>query len=65
MVKFVVMLARVPIAAVPLTPGESEASAVKLRFKIGRFCTDSVGMLNDRSPLAAWMTGVSPRTSTV
>jgi hypothetical protein len=38
---------------------------VKLRFASGRFCTDSVGIVKERSPLAAWMTGASPLTSTV
>ena len=61
--------ARVPIdwvlLPVTLTPGARFASAVKLRFESGRFWTDSVGMVNDRSPLAAWMTGDSPLTSTV
>ena len=36
---------------VPLTPGESEASVVKLRLEIGRFSSDVVVIVNDRSPL--------------
>ena len=64
-VKLVDMLALVPAAAVPVTPGARSASAVKLRFESGRFWTDSVGMVSDRSPLAAWMTGASALTSTV
>ncbi len=48
-----------------VTPGASSASAVKLRLAIGRLVTASVGMVNDRSPLFAWIIGVSPLTSTV
>jgi hypothetical protein len=34
------------------TPGASAPSCRKLRLANGRFCTESVGMANDRSPLA-------------
>ena len=34
-----------------LTPGASEASAMKLRLAIGRFSTVLVGMVKERSPL--------------
>ena len=37
---------------VGVTPGASEASAVKLRLAIGRFSTALVGMVKERSPLA-------------
>ena len=43
--------ARSPTRLVPLTPGASAASAVKLRLPIGRFSTDCVAIVNDRSPL--------------
>ena len=33
------------------TPGASAASSVKLRLKIGRFATDSVSIVKERSPL--------------
>ena len=36
-----------------------------MRLEIGRFSTDSVGMVNERSPLAAWISGDSPVTVTV
>ena len=48
-----------------VTPGARNASAVKLRFAIGRFWTNSVSTTKDRSPLRAWMSGDSPFTSTV
>ncbi len=41
---------RSPIRLVPVTPGASAAKAVKLRLAIGRFCTESVSTVNDRSP---------------
>ena len=47
----------------PLTPGASMASAMKLRLAIGRLSTASVETVNERSPLVAWMSGVSPFTS--
>ena len=40
-----------PIRVVPVTPGASEASAVKLRLAMGRFSTESVVTVNERSPL--------------
>ena len=44
-------------SAMPLypaaTPGVSIASAAGLRFEIGRFSTDAVGTVNERSPLDA------------
>ncbi len=43
--------ARSAMRLVPLTPGESDASAVKLRFEIGTFCTDVGVIVNDRSAL--------------
>ena len=52
-VKLVDMLALVPSRRGPGDARRQLASAVKLRFEIGRFWTDSVGMVNDRSPLAA------------
>ena len=51
--------------AVPFRPGASAASAVKLRFAIGRFWTASVVTVNERSPVVAWISGASPFTSTV
>ncbi len=41
----------VPCAVVPVTPGASAASVVKPRFANGRFWTESVGTVNERSPL--------------
>ena len=41
------------------TPGASEASPAKPRLAMGRFSTDSFATLKERSPLDAWMTGVS------
>ena len=38
---------------VVVTPGARDASAVKLRFAMGRFSTVLVGMVNERSPLDA------------
>ncbi len=55
----------VPCATVPVTPGAREATLVKPRFRNGRFCTESVGTVNDRSPLVAWISGTSALTSTV
>ena len=54
-----------PIRLMPLTPGASSASDVKLRLAIGRFSTDAVATVKERSPLCAWMTGASPVTFTV
>ena len=54
---------RTALATVPLTPGASRASAMKLRLAVGRFSTASVEIVNERSPLVAWMMGVSPLTS--
>ena len=54
---------RTALATVPLTPGASRASAMKLRLAVGRFSTASVETVNERSPLVAWMMGVSPFTS--
>ena len=63
-----------PIRVVPVTPGASEASAVKLRLAMGRFSTESVVTVNERSPLCVltraasletWIVSVSPPTSTV
>ena len=34
-----------------LMPGASDASALNVRFRIGRFSTASAVMVNDRSPL--------------
>ena len=42
-----------PVAPFVVTPGASEASAVKLRLAIGRFSTELVGIVNERSPLRA------------
>ena len=47
------------------TPGASCASCRKLRFCSGRFCTVSVGIVKDRSPLAVWICGASLLTVTV
>ena len=47
------------------TPGASAARVVKPRLANGRFWTDSVGMVNDRSPLDAWISGFSALTTTV
>jgi hypothetical protein len=52
-----------PSRLVPLTPGASDASAEKPRLAIGRFCTDSVVTVKDRSPVLAWITDDSPLTS--
>ena len=60
MTTFVDMQFCVPCAVVPVTPGASDARVVKPRLANGRFCTDSVGTLNDRSPLAAWIRGSRP-----
>ena len=38
---------------------------VKLRLAIGRFSTDSVVTVNERSPLCDWMSGASAWTVTV
>ena len=46
--------ARSPIRLVPLTPGEREARAVKLRFAMGRFCTAEGVIEKDRSALWVW-----------
>ena len=54
---------RVTAVVVPVTPGASSASAMKLRLAVGRFSTASVDTVNERSPLVAWMIGVSPLTS--
>ena len=40
---------------VPVTPGASAASDVKLRPAIGRFWTESVSIVNERSPELAWI----------
>lgn len=48
-----------------VTPGARNATAVKLRLKIGRFSTDSVEIVNDRSPLVDWISGASLLTWTV
>ena len=55
----------VPCAVVPVTPGASDARLVKPRLANGRFWTDSVGTVNDRSPLVAWIIGFSALTITV
>src|SRR5690349_19514907 len=55
----------VPCATVPVTPGASDATLVKPRFWKGKFWMDSVGTVNDRSPLVAWIKGSSALTSTV
>jgi hypothetical protein len=39
------------VPVVPVTPGASEARNVKPRFANGRFWTESVGTVNERSPL--------------
>ena len=48
-----------------MTPGVNRARSLKLRLEIGRFWTDSVGIVKDRSPLAAWISGDSPVTTMV
>ena len=50
---------------VGVTPGASDASAVKLRFAIGRFSTELVAIVKERSPLDAWMADASALTETV
>src|SRR4029079_19759111 len=50
---------------VVVTPGANEASAVKLRFAIGRFSTVLVGIVNERSPLCDCTMGDSALTTTV
>ncbi len=42
-----------PMRLVPVTPGASAASAVKLRLAIGRLWTESVATVKERSPLCA------------
>ena len=46
------------------TPGTRLMNSVKFRVAIGRLVTASVSTANDRSPVADWISGVSPRTST-
>ena len=45
-----------------LMPGASDASALNVRFRIGRFSTASAVMVNERSPLCDWMSGASAVT---
>ncbi len=48
------------------TPGVKAVKVAKLRLTpTGRFCTASVAMVKDRSPLCDWISGLSARTSTV
>ena len=42
---------------VPVTPGVNCVRLAKLRPAIGRFSTEAVAIVNDRSPLDAWMSG--------